>query len=244
MSQERKTPSANTIQGNTIQKMFDSIAKRYDSLNSLLSWGLDARWRKALVKGLGDIRGKQGIDICCGTGKLTSLLAKAVGETGSMTGLDFSAGMLVIASRRSSTVKQVRFLQGDALALPFADDTFDFATVAWGLRNVPDIPQALSEMRRVVKPGGKIVSLDMAEPPNAILKDIYWFLFARVVPWLGKYFAKNHKAYQHLYHSALIFPKQEVLSQIFKAAGLTEIEYQNLSCGVTAIVRGCKPFVD
>jgi len=225
-----------------VQGMFNSIASKYDFMNSLMSLGLDKKWRKELVAQLGNIDGKYGVDFCCGTGKLTIALAHTVGNNGQMTGLDFSEGMLAIARQDVCPKnKSIKFVQGNAISSPFNNDSFDFATVAWGLRNVRDISQALSEMVRVVKSGGTVVSIDMAQPEQPMLRKLYWFLFATIIPLMGRIIASNKNAYGYLYNSVREFPKQEKLSQMFRDAGLVNVSCQNLSGGIVAIIRGQKP---
>ena len=227
---------------NFVRSMFNSIAGKYDIMNSLMSLGLDQLWRRKLVAQLGNVRGKHGLDICCGTGKLTEALLYAVGDNGTMTGIDFTENMLAIARQNiSKKKKNIEFMQGNAMSIPFADNSFDFVTVAFGLRNVEVIATVIKEMMRVTKLKGVIISLDMAQPMQPLLKKIYWFLFGAVIPALGKVFARNKNAYSYLHDSVQVFPKQEELSQIFYDVGLRDIYYLNLLGGVVAIVRGEKP---
>jgi len=127
------------------------------------------------------------------------------------------------------------------MELPFDDNTFDCATVGWGLRNVPDILKTVKEMTRVVKPGGKVVSLDMAHPSAPVFKQVYWLFFEKIVPAMGKIWAGNSGAYNYLHDSAKVFPRQDKLAELFSQAGLVETGYHNLTGGVVAVVEGTKP---
>lgn len=227
-----------------VKETFNSIAKRYDFMNTLMSFGLDKGWRKRAVQTVEAKPGMHIIDVCCGTGQLSLELSTTVGENGHVTGLDFSQNMLGQAKENiSGSVYQsiIELIQGDAMNLPFEDDSFDGATVGWGLRNLPDLDKGIQEMVRVVKPGGMIVSLDMAKPTLPVFKQGYWLYFEKLVPLLGKVWAGKAKAYQYLHDSAREFPAQQELADRFKQAGLIDTRYENLAGGVVAIVSGRKP---
>ena len=194
-----------------VRDMFNSIAGRYDLMNTLMSLGLDHSWRRFAVRRAGLVPGGTGLDICCGTGKIVMEQATVAGASGSVTGLDFSEQMLAVARenlRQFPLRDTVRLIRGNAMKLPFDDNTFDCATVGWGLRNVPDIAGALHEMARVVKPGGKVVSLDMAQPTAPVFKQLYWLCFDKLIPAMGKVWAGNKGAYAYLHDSAQLFPPQ------------------------------------
>lgn len=227
-----------------VRETFNSIAKNYDLMNTLMSLGLDKSWRKLTVKRSELKEGGKGLDVCCGTGMLTMEQARAAGPAGEITGLDFSENMLAVARQNIKDFEfkdSIRFVQGDAMSLPFEDNKFDCATVGWGLRNVPDIMKAVREMARVVKPGGKVVSLDMAHPTTPVFRELYWLCFNKVVPAMGKLLSGNKKAYDYLHDSAKAFVHQRELAGIFAKAGLVETRYLNLCGGVVAIVEGRKP---
>jgi len=155
-----------------------------------------------------------------------------------------SQKMLEVAEKsllQASNSGHIRFVQGNAMELPFPDHSFDGVTVGWGLRNLPDLRQGLREMVRTVKPGGKVVSLDMAKPSLLGFKQIYWLYFEKLVPLMGKVWAKKASAYQYLHDSAREFPAQEQLVRIFTECGLQEAHFKNLAGGVVAIVSGTKP---
>jgi demethylmenaquinone methyltransferase / 2-methoxy-6-polyprenyl-1,4-benzoquinol methylase len=227
-----------------VQEMFNKIAKRYDLMNTLMTFGLDKGWREFTVKHSELKPGGNALDVCCGTGMLSMELAKVGGSNGKVTGLDFSEEMLIKGReniKEFSQAKNINLIQGNAMELPFADNTFDCATVGWGLRNVPDIKKAVSEMMRVVKPGGKVVSLDMAKPSMPVFKQIYWLYFDKIVPFMGKVTAGKKSAYSYLHDSAREFPHQKDLAKLFGEVGLSETKYFDLAGGVVAVVEGRKP---
>jgi len=201
-----------------VKETFNSIAGHYDLMNSLMSLGMDKRWRRFAVKRVCAKPGMHILDVCCGTGQLSMELGKVVGPDGKVTGLDFSQNMLEVAKdslSQSSNPGNIRFIQGNAMELPFPDDSFDGVTVGWGLRNLPDLRQGIREMLRTVKPGGKVVSLDMAKPSLPVFKQAHWLYFENLVPLMGKIWAKKASAYQYLHDSAREFPAQDELVRIF-----------------------------
>ena len=227
-----------------VQETFNSIASNYDLMNKLMTIGMDKSWRRLAVKRSELKEGGTGLDICCGTGMLTMEQARAAGSAGRITGLDFSENMIAVARQNIMDFEfkdSIQFIQGDAMSLPFEDNVFDCATVGWGLRNVPDIHKAVQEMARVIKPGGKVISLDMAQPAMPVFREFYWLCFNRVIPVMGKLLSGNKKAYNYLHDSAKAFVHQKELAGIFAQAGLVETRYLNLCGGVVAIVEGRKP---
>ena len=227
-----------------VQEMFNKIAKRYDLMNTLMTFGLDKGWREFTVKRSELKPGGNPLDVCCGTAMLSMELAKVAGSNGKVTGLDFSEEMLIKGKENIKDFPQaeiINLIQGNAMELPFADNTFDCATVGWGLRNVPDINKAVSEMMRVVKPGGKVVSLDMAKPSMPVFKQLHWFYFEKIIPLMGKVTAGKKSAYSYLHDSTRAFPHQQDLAKLFAEVGLSETKYFDLAGGVVAVVEGRKP---
>jgi demethylmenaquinone methyltransferase / 2-methoxy-6-polyprenyl-1,4-benzoquinol methylase len=227
-----------------VQEMFNSIAPRYDLVNSLMTLGLDKSWRRFTAHRSGLKPGGCGLDLCCGTAMLTMELASAVSPSGIVAGLDFSEKMLVVAMKnleRFALKDNVRLIRGQAGELPFRDNTFDCATIGWGLRSLPDIPAGLREMARVVKPGGKVVSLDVAQPGIPGFRYLYWLYFKRIIPVMGKCWTQNREAYQYLYSSARAFPHPEELAWMFRQTALVETGFHNLAGGIVAVVEGKKP---
>ena len=226
-----------------VREMFNGIAHRYDFMNRIMSFGLDQSWRKFAVCRARIGKGMNVLDVCCGTAALTMEIALHVENEGSVIGLDFSEQMLEVGReniKKSPYSSIIKLMQGNAMSLPFEDNTFDAITVGWGLRNIPNIDQALSEMLRVVKPGGWVVSLDMAKPNIPIFKQGYWLYFNWIVPMLGKLTAKKESAYQYLHDSSREFDSQQQLQMRFAKIGFQEAAYHNLLGGVVAVVEGKK----
>lgn len=227
--------------GEYIKEIFNAIAVKYDFMNSLMTLGLDKYWRKLAVDQLEINIGDQGLDICCCTGMLTIELARRVGDEGHIIGVDFSDQMLLAASKNIQKYKKsITVIKGNAVDLPFSDNIFQFVTVGWGLRNVSEIYTAIKEMVRVVKTGGKIISLDTAKPLKPIFKHVYWQCFQKIVPTLGQLFSPDKRAYEYLYESARAFHEPEKLAELFQKAGMNEVKYKNLCGGIIAIVEGRK----
>lgn len=228
---------------NFVREMFNSIARRYDLMNTLMAFGQDKSWRKFTVKRSELKPGGHGLDICCGTGMLTMEQAQAAGPAGRVIGLDFSENMLAVAKENLKDFRfkdNIQLIQGNAMDLPFEENSFDCVTVGWGLRNVPDILTTVKEMVRVVKPGGKVVSLDMGQPEAPVFKQIYWLCFDKIVPALGKLWSGNKRAYKYLHDSSRVFPPPKELTKLFTQAGLSDTTYHNLFGGVVAVVEGRK----
>lgn len=227
-----------------VQETFNSIAKSYDLINTLMTFGLDKSWRRLAVK-LSELKeGGTGLDVCCGTGMLTMEQARAAGQAGRITGLDFSENMIDVARQNIRDFEfkdNIRLIQGDAMDLPFENNIFDCVTVGWGLRNVPDVFKVVQEMARVIKSGGKVISLDMAQPTAPVFREFYWLCFDRIIPAVGNLLSGNKKAYKYFYSSAKGFMRQKELADLFAQAGLAETRYLNLCGGVVAIVEGRKP---
>ena len=227
-----------------VREMFNGIARKYDLMNTLMTFGQDKAWRKYAIRRARIGVGMNVIDVCCGTAELTLEIAQTIGAEGRVIGLDFSEEMLAVGEQKVGTSdcpSRITLVQGNAMSLPFPDNSFDAATVGWGLRNVPDINQVLQEMRRVVKPGGWVVSLDMAKPSAPIFKQVYWMYFNWIVPALGKMTAKRKSAYQYLHDSSRAFDSQQQLTQRFAKNGLINTRFHNLMGGVVAVVEGQKP---
>ena len=217
--------------------MFAEVAPGYDRTNRALSLGIDTWWRRQAVRLTGVVAGEQGLDVCSGTGDLCFALHRA-GAT--VVGTDFCAPMLVRAAQKARAgPKPPRFLAGDALALPFADATFDFATVAFGIRNVSDPAAGLREMARVVRPGGRVVVLEFTRPRLPLLGSAYRFYFRCILPRLGQWIsgAKND-AYRYLHDSVMAFPERDDFLALMCTAGLRAPKMRLLTGGIAALYRG------
>ncbi|MGI5901373.1 MAG: demethylmenaquinone methyltransferase [Desulfitobacteriia bacterium] len=227
-----------------MKEIFDAVSKRYDLLNTVMSFGRDKSWRKKVVQVVKAEPKMHILDVCCGTAELTKEIAKAVGPHGRVTGIDFSEKMLSEAAQKlekSPLKSNISLLQGDALNLPFKDNYFDGATIGWGLRNLADLRQGLREMYRVVKPGSMVVSIDMGKPSLPIYKQLYWLYFKKVIPFLGHIWAGKRKEYFYLYQSAQDFKSQIKLVEDFQNCGFVKCGHLNLAGGAIAIVYGQKP---
>jgi len=223
-----------------IREMFDDIAGSYDRLNDLMTAGLHHRWRELGVL-LAQVRpGSSALDVCCGTGDFALALKRAVGREGRVVGTDISPNMLERAREKSGLSQlYVVFLAADVLALPFPDGSesggFDACTVGFGIRNVPDIRGAFEEMRRVCRPRGKVVCLEITRPDIPVFKQFYGLWFDRVVPVLGSLAAGDRAAYAYLPASVRRFPDPHRLAQIMVQAGLKNVRYEILAGGIIAL---------
>lgn len=226
-----------------VHEVFESIAPKYDLMNDILSFGRHKRWRRFTMEQMNVKPGSTAIDVCCGTCDWTVSLAQASG-TGKIVGLDFSRGMLAYGERKIKSVNltgQIELIHGNAMELPYGSDTFDYATIGFALRNVPDLKQVLQEMKRVVKPGGLVVSLELSKPTWQPFKSIYYFYFQRVLPFLGKLIAKRYEQYKWLPESLVHFPDHQQLARIFQEIGLTDVRACPLTGGIAALHIGVKP---
>lgn len=217
--------------------MFDRIAPRYDLMNRVMSAGLDIRWRRRAAAAADLSLGDRALDVCCGTGDLTIELGHRVGPRGSAVGIDFSEAMLVRAREKSDrSTAPLTFVQGDALALPFEDDDMDAATVAFGARNLSDLGGGIREMVRVVRPGGRIVILEITRPRR--LRALHALWFDRVVPRVGALVGRDSAAYSYLPASAKRFPEPEDLAALMHEMGVDDVTYRTFMGGIVALHVG------
>ncbi|MBU2702368.1 demethylmenaquinone methyltransferase/2-methoxy-6-polyprenyl-1 [Sporomusaceae bacterium BoRhaA] len=226
-----------------VHGIFSAIACRYDWLNSILSIKLDGFWRRYAVTKAKVPTGGKTLDLCCGTGKLTLELIKAVGAGGSVIGVDFCANMLQIARENISKtmyVDNVMFVEANVLELPFTDHSFDCCTIGFGMRNVADIPRVISEIYRVLKPGGRLVILELGKPSMPVFRSLYFFYFERILPVLGQAFAKVKGAYQWLPESLRFFPDQQEVVRMLQESGFKDVGRDNLTGGIVAVYFGVK----
>jgi demethylmenaquinone methyltransferase/2-methoxy-6-polyprenyl-1,4-benzoquinol methylase len=226
-----------TLQPERVRDMFDRISPSYDRMNLLMSMGRDGRWRRLGVRVSGVQPGDAALDVCCGTGDFAVELRRAVGPSGRVVGLDFSPQMLEMARRKSSAVE---WLQGDALALPFADGEFAAACVGFGVRNLSDHRRGFAEMARAVRPGGRVVCLEMSRPA-APIRPFSQLWTDCGVPVLGRIVAHDSEAYRYLPESVHRFPPAPELAEIMRDAGLVDVGYRRLMMGVVALHVGTVP---
>ena len=218
-----------------VADMFDGVARRYDFMNNLLSGGNAPLWRFATVKAIDPQPGERVLDIAAGTGTSAASIARS-GAT--VVGVDISEGMLEEARRKH---RDVEFVLGDAEKLPFHADEFDAVTISFGIRNVNDPKLALSEMYRVLKPGGRLVICEFSRPPRAITRAGYFAYLKYVMPGVASVTGSNAAAYKYLEESIKDWPEQGTLSQWIRGAGFTRVAYRNLTAGIVALHRGRKP---
>jgi demethylmenaquinone methyltransferase/2-methoxy-6-polyprenyl-1,4-benzoquinol methylase len=215
--------------------MFDRIAGRYDLLNTVLSVGTDAGWRRKAARATGLAPGGSALDVACGSGKLTAALAKIAGDGGRVVGLDFSPQMLAIARRDHLAIE---FIEGDALNLPFDDGTFHASTNAFGLRNLADPVQGLREMLRVVKPGGRAVILEFVRPPKNLVGAAYRIYLRNLLPAIGGVVSGQPAAYRYLSDTVDSYRSPEELTAMAVAAGWSSVRFQPLAMGTVGILSG------
>ncbi len=224
-----------------VREMFRAIARRYDLLNRLLSFGRDVGWRRFAARVARLSPGDEALDVATGTGDLALELARYVVPGGRVVGVDFVEEMLALARQkvaRHPLGQACQFMAGDAMALPFPDGRFAAATIGFALRNVRDVAGCLAEMRRVVRPGGWVVSLELSKPVWPIFKQVYWLYFHRLVPVVGRLLQGVDGPYAYLPRSVERFPDQERLAEIMRQVGLKDVQYWNLTGGIAAVHVG------
>lgn len=216
-----------------VAAMFDGVADGYDRANSFMTFGFDRRWRITTSRVLAAKRGEKVLDLAAGTGVSTT--EYAAGGAWCLAA-DFSIGML-----RAGLHRKVPMVAADALHLPFADDSFDAATVSLGIRNFVDTKAALTELARVVRPGGRLVVCEVSTPTFPPIRFVYRRFILKAMTWVGRRFSSNPDAYGYLAESMLAWPAQREFGEIIASAGWTDVEWMNLTFGVVAIHRATKP---
>lgn len=228
-----------TLPPERVRTMFDRIAKPYDRMNRVMTAGLDRRWRALAADEANVGLGAAVADVCCGTGDLALELADRVGPAGEVTGVDFSDNMLAIAREKAAAQERanVRFVPGDALDLPIGDDEMAAATIAFGMRNLADHERGFRELRRIVRPGGRVVCLEITTPDNRVLGGFYRVWFDRLVPAVGGMVDRSggESAYDYLPASVRRFPGPDELGRIMYAAGLEHVRYRTLAGGIIGL---------
>jgi len=222
-----------------VHAMFSDIASRYDRANSVLSFGIHHLWRRATVAASGVRAGSSVLDCATGTGDLALAFKRAVGPTGRVVGTDFNADMLSYApAKAQQSGLDVAFEVADAMHLPYADATFDAASISFGIRNVDDPRVALADMARVVKPGGKVVVLEFGQP-RGIMGMLYGMYSRYVIPFIGGLITGNRKAYEYLPTTAAAFPCREAFTDLMTSTGrLTNCTYRELTGGIAFLYVG------
>jgi len=239
----------NPVSSPTMRSMFDRIAPVYDAMNTLMTGGLDERWRRAAIAAARLGPGMRVLDVACGTGKLARAAAAAVGPRGAVVGLDLSAEMLRQAAGEATPagVATPSYLLGDALALPFdsgsTGDGFDAVTIGFGLRNLPDHRAGLHEMRRVLVPGARLVVLEIAEPRTGLPRLLYLTWFRRAVPLLGRLLQRGN-AYRYLSESLRAYPAPARVAELMNEVGLTDVRWRWLPSGMATLHVGRVPIAE
>jgi demethylmenaquinone methyltransferase / 2-methoxy-6-polyprenyl-1,4-benzoquinol methylase len=225
-----------------VHRVFENIYQQYDKMNSIISFRQHIRWRKDTMKQMNVQKGKKALDVCCGTADWTIAMSKAIGENGEVIGLDFSENMLKVGREKlvKEHIHNAKLVQGNAMELPFPDNSFEYVTIGFGLRNVPDYMQVLREMHRVLKPGGVVACLETSQPTMFGFRQIYYFYFHYIMPLFGKLFAKSYQEYSWLQESARAFPDAKKLVSMFEAAGFDHVTYKKYFGGVAALHLGYK----
>ena len=232
-------PKEGAERASQVRRIFSEIAPRYDLLNHVLSLNIDRAWRKAAVARLGWERAPRGtyLDACAGTFDLSLALTERRGFLGRVVASDFAHPMLVQGGEKIEGAP-VTPVCADSLGLPFADGTFDGATVGFGVRNLADLEAGLAELRRVLRPGAKLVVLEFTTPPNRIVRAGYLFYFRRILPLVGRVVSGHPWAYTYLPESVSEFPGPQALGALFQRAGFERVGWRLLTGGIAAVHWG------
>ena len=236
-------PYKNSSKGKKEQvaTMFDNISANYDGLNRVISFGIDISWRKKVVQLVSKNNPKQILDIATGTGDLAIMMSQL--NPDKIIGLDISAGMLDVGKRKIANVNlsdKIDMVVGDSENMPFDDNTFDAITVSFGVRNFANLDKGLTEIKRVLKPGGTFVVLETSNPTKFPLKQGYKFYTTYILPFIGKIFSRDKAAYSYLCESANIFPFGEAFNNILQKNGFINTEYRPVTFGVATIYSATK----
>ena len=236
-------PYKNSSKGKKEQvaTMFDNISANYDGLNRVISFGIDISWRKKVVQLVSKNNPKQILDIATGTGDLAIMMSQL--NPDKIIGLDISAGMLDVGKRKIANVNlsdKIDMVVGDSENMPFNDNTFDAITVSFGVRNFANLDKGLTEIKRVLKPGGTFVVLETSNPTKFPFKQGYKFYTTYILPFIGKIFSRDKAAYSYLCESANIFPFGEAFDNILQKNGFIDTEYSPVTFGVATIYSATK----
>ena len=242
---ESSTQSSGNIERETahskaVREMFSGIASKYDLLNHLLSLNIDKGWRRKVRSEIHDILADENatiLDVACGTGDLSIELK--FDARAKITGTDFCRPMLTIAQEKSGD--NLPYVEADAMNLPFDDRGFEAVTIAFGLRNLPNIERGLAELFRIIKPGGKLIVLEFSSPIVPGFRQLFNLYFSQILPRIGGLISGSRAAYTYLPASVSKFPDQKKLAGLFKQTGFADVKYQNLTGGIAAIHTGTRP---
>jgi demethylmenaquinone methyltransferase/2-methoxy-6-polyprenyl-1,4-benzoquinol methylase len=227
-----------------VADVFHSVADKYDLMNDLMSGGIHRLWKRLTIEQSGARAGMKVLDIAGGTGDLTLKFSRIVGPTGKVVLADINDSMLKVGRDKlidAGAAGNIEYVQANAECLPFADNSFDILTIAFGLRNVTDKDAALRSMLRVLKPGGKVMVLEFSKTNNPLLTKAYDFYSFNILPQMGRLIANDADSYRYLAESIRMHPDQETLKQMMEDAGFVNCRYQNMTGGVVALHTGIKP---
>lgn len=241
---EKITPyGTDRPKGAQVEEMFDNIAPAYDFMNRAMTLGIDRSWRRKVVKAATDASPRSILDVATGTGDLAIQLARAAGSA-SVTGIDLSEGMLAVGRRKVAEAgldRRVTLIQGDCLALPFPDGAFDTVTVAFGVRNFEHLDRGYAEMARVLRPGGKLIVLELSVPTSPLVRPFYRLYTKGIIPLLGRLVSSDSRAYTYLPESIAAMPQGEKMLSLMREARLSSTSLRRLTLGVATIYTAIKP---
>ena len=226
-----------------VHEVFTNVASKYDVMNDVMSMGIHRVWKDAMMDWLAPRPGQRLLDVAGGTGDVAFRFLDRAGEGAQATVCDMTAPMLEEGRKRAEAAQlseRLDWVVGDAMALPFSDNSFDVYTISFGIRNVVRIPDALSEAYRVLRPGGRLMVLEFSQLPNAAMQKAYDLYSFNVIPVMGKLIANDRESYQYLVESIRKFPDQEAFAALIRNAGFGQVKYRNLTMGIAALHSGWK----
>ena len=226
--------------GEQVEQMFDNIAHSYDLLNHLLSFGIDRHWRRAALEMLKPHAPKKLLDMATGTGDFALEAMKIVGPD-ELLGADLSEGMLEVARHKAQGIKGIRFEKHDCMNLELEDNSFDAVTVAYGVRNFPDLECGLRELLRVLRPGGHLVIIELTSPRKFPMKQMFWLYSHLLMPLVGKIVSRDAKAYTYLPATMEAFPQGEIMQGILEKTGYSEVSFKRFTFGLSTLYFATKP---
>lgn len=228
--------------GRQVEHMFDRIAHSYDLLNHCLSLGIDKRWRRAAINSLRPYAPKKILDVATGTGDFALLAARML-EPESLLGVDISEGMLEVGRKKilqAGLADVVTFRREDCMALSQPDGEFDALTVAYGIRNFQDLDRGLREMYRVLRPGGRLVIIELTAPRRFPMRQLFWLYSHVLMPLVGRLVSRDSKAYSYLPATMEAFPQGEVMREILQKSGFREVEFRRFTFGLSTLYTACR----
>ena len=241
--QEKITPYGDgQDKGQQVEEMFDAIASRYDTLNHWMSFDIDKRWRQKAISQLAPYRPKCILDIATGTGDFAIQTVKMLSPD-TLVGADISEGMMDIGRKKvekEGLDKVISFVKEDCMALTFADNSFDAVTAAFGIRNFADLDAGLSEMRRVLKPGGHLSIVELTQPPRFPMRQLFWLYAHTILPAYGRVISKDKRAYRYLTATIEAFPQGERMMEILRKVGFSQTSFRRMTFGICTMYLATK----